>query len=67
MSTTTIRVEMKNNSDARGLRVLASFSGASRKHNGGKVVNVTVRTGDLSLATDALESDNLVASYEVRS
>jgi len=67
MSTTTIRIEMKNNNDARGLRVLADFSGASRKHNGGKVVIATVQTGDLSLATDALESDNLVASYEVRS
>lgn len=67
MSTTKIRIEMANNSDASACRVLGGMSGVTRKHNGGKVVIAHVATGDLHYATDALEADDRVKGYEVQS
>ncbi len=44
MKTTTLRVTMLNNSDARSLRLPALPRGAAASHNGGKIVIVTGMT-----------------------
>ncbi len=64
MKKTTIRVTMRNNSDARSFHVLDSVRHEHR-HNGGKLVIVTV-DGDsyLEEARGLLDASHAVASYE---
>ena len=65
--TTTIKIEMANNSDARRADVLRSIRGASCRHNGGKIVIATVDSDDLDAARELLEESHAVKSFEVRS
>lgn len=64
---TTIRVQMKNNSDARKIGSTGKLVWMSAKHNGGKTVIVTVDDSQLDKAVGLLDESHLVASYEVQS
>lgn len=58
---------MRNNSDARRADVLSRIRSARAKHNGGKLVIVTLAGGDVDQAREMLEADHKVDSYEVQS
>ena len=67
MKTTTIRVTCSNNSDARALRVGLDGLDHKARHNGGKLVIVTVDAADVDAARGLLDDSHAVASYEVQS
>jgi hypothetical protein len=64
---TTIRVTMRNNSDARRADVLDDLASAKARHNGGKLVIVALDASDLARAQEMLDESHAVASYEVQS
>lgn len=66
MAQITVRVTMRNNSDARRADVLETVGSAKARHNGGKLVIVTVDSDDVSEATQLLDASHAVASYEVQ-
>jgi hypothetical protein len=63
----TIRVEMSNNSDARRLSGARRFAGvpASCRHNGGKIVVMTVSADSLAALESALDASHSVRGYAV--
>jgi len=63
--TTKLRIVMTNNSDARRADILADIRSASAKHNGGKVVIVTIDDDDLEAARTALDGSHQVREWEV--
>lgn len=65
METVTLRITMKNNSDARRADALRSIRSAKARHNGGKLVIATVDADDLDAARELLEESHAVASFEV--
>jgi hypothetical protein len=67
MATQTIRITMRNNSDARACRALPDVGSAKLRHNGGKLVIATVDAADVDAAREALDADHGVSSYEVSS
>lgn len=70
MSKHTVRVTMKNNSDARkaGTGAWPLDAGDNTRHNGGKLVIITCGSDDgLEELRAELEASHLVASFEVAS
>jgi len=65
MTMTKLRITMTNNSDARRADILADIRSASAKHNGGKVVIVTIDDDDLEAARDILDGSHQVREWEV--
>ena len=63
MATMKIRISMANNSDARKADVLNSIPGARGRHNGGKVVIVTLDAAHVPLAEKLLLADNRVSQF----
>jgi hypothetical protein len=55
---------MRNNSDARRADVLADIDSASARHNGGKLVIVTLDADDRERAERLLDESHAVASYD---
>lgn len=60
----TIRIQARNNSDARAFGVLDATS-ARVKHNGGKTVIATVDEAELASVVELLDGSWAVASYEI--
>lgn len=63
--TTTIKISMHNNSDARKLSI-ADVIAVPCKHNGGKVVIATVPVSRVEAVCALLDDDHSVKEYEVR-
>lgn len=63
----TVRVEMSNNSDARRLSGARQFAGVSVicRHNGGKIVVMTVAVSSLASLESALDASHSVRGYAV--
>lgn len=61
----TIRVTTRNNSDARDFVVLHDIDSAKCRHNGGKLVVVTLDASDVAAAKRLLDDSRAVAEYTV--
>lgn len=59
----TIRIQTRNNSDARNFRLLGDL--AEAKHSGGKIVIARVEESDLAEVEALLDDSHMVASYEI--
>ena len=60
-----LRITMNNNSDARRADVLADIRSAQARHNGGKIVIVTIDDDDLEAARTALEGSHQVREWDI--
>lgn len=56
---------MRNNSDARKAAILDDVSSAQARHNGGKLVIVTLDRDDVEAAKEILDGSHSVDRYEI--
>jgi len=59
-----IRVTCRNNSDARKCVILDDVPSAICRHNGGKIIIVTVPNEDLARVEKILETSHLITAYD---
>lgn len=67
-TTTTIRVELTNNSTARDTARVAQIAGVGSRavrHNGGKVAVITCGADESDAVCDRLATSHAVRTYEV--